>query len=157
MRAGALLIDIRSEVQRDRDGIIPGSRHIVRNVFEWRCDPTSDWRDLEITDRRDRQLIVICNQGYQSSLAAATLQQFGFTDATDVIGGHQAWVAAGLQVHQPATRRPTREERPRDAPSLSYPVTYGRVRLIRNTPRFHPLEVAAPAARNAVAKDPCQQ
>jgi rhodanese-related sulfurtransferase len=112
MRAGALLIDIRSEVQRDRDGIIPGSCHVARNVFEWRCDPTSDWRDPEITDRRDRQLIVICNEGYQSSLAAATLQRFGFTDPTDVIGGFQAWVAAGLRAHQPATRRQTRAERP---------------------------------------------
>lgn len=113
MQAGALLIDIRSELQRGHDGIIPGSRHIARNVFEWRCDPTSDWRDPEIADQPDRQLIVICNEGYQSSLAAATLQRFGFTDATDVIGGFQAWVAAGLHVHEPPTGRQTREERPR--------------------------------------------
>ena len=96
-RAGALLIDIRSEVQRERDGVIPGSRFIARNVLEWRCDPASPWRDPVITDAHAR-LIVICNEGYQSSLAAATLQRLGLIDATDVIGGFQAWKAAGLPV-----------------------------------------------------------
>jgi rhodanese-related sulfurtransferase len=98
VRAGALLIDIRSEVQRERDGVIPGSRHIARNVFEWRCDPSSDWQDPEVAGQPDRQLIVMCNEGYQSSLAAATLQGLGFADATDMIGGFQAWRAAGLKV-----------------------------------------------------------
>jgi len=94
---GALLIDIRSEVQRERDGVIPGSRFIARNVLEWRCDPASPWRDKAITDASAR-IILICNEGYQSSLAAATLQQLGLIDATDVIGGFQAWKAAGLPV-----------------------------------------------------------
>jgi rhodanese-related sulfurtransferase len=98
MRAGALLIDIRSEVQRDHDGKVPGARHIARNVFEWRCDPSSEWRDPEVADRSGRQLIVMCNEGYQSSLAAATLQRFGFENATDMAGGFQAWRAAGLDV-----------------------------------------------------------
>jgi rhodanese-related sulfurtransferase len=93
--AGGLLIDIRSEFQRKRDGVIPGSRFIARNVLEWRCDPASPWRDRAITDARTRP-ILICNEGYQSSLAAATLQQLGLHDATDVIGGFQAWKAAGL-------------------------------------------------------------
>ena len=92
--AGALLIDIRSELQRERDGVIPGSRFIARNVLKWRCDPASPWRDPAV--KEGRKLILICNEGYQSSLAAATLQQLGLIDATDVIGGFQAWRAAGL-------------------------------------------------------------
>ena len=101
-QAGGLLIDIRSELQRQRDGVIPGSRFIARNVLEWRCDPASPWRDAAVTDV-GAQVIVICDEGYQSSLAAATLQQFGLADATDVIGGFQAWRAAGLPVapHEP--------------------------------------------------------
>jgi rhodanese-related sulfurtransferase len=96
-RTGALLIDIRSEVQRERDGVIPGSLSIARNVLEWRCDRASPWRDAAITGAGAR-VIVVCNEGYQSSLAAATLQRLGHVDATDVIGGFQAWKAAGLPV-----------------------------------------------------------
>lgn len=103
VRAGALLIDIRSEVQRERDGAIPGAREIARNVLEWRCDPSSEHRDPEITDRPGRRLIVMCDAGYQSSLAAVTLQRFGF-DATDMIGGFQAWRAAGLEVVRDSDR-----------------------------------------------------
>ncbi len=94
---GALLIDIRSESQRSTDGVIPGSRFVPRNVFEWRCDPDCEWRDPELADP-DNRLIVICNEGYQSSLAAATLRLFGFESPGDVIGGFQAWRAAGLPV-----------------------------------------------------------
>jgi rhodanese-related sulfurtransferase len=97
-RAGALLIDIRSDSQRERDGVIPGARFIARNVFEWRCDPTCEWRDDEVTADPNRRLVVFCNEGYQSSLAAATLQRLGFPGATDLIGGFQAWRAAGLDV-----------------------------------------------------------
>jgi rhodanese-related sulfurtransferase len=107
---GALLIDIRSEVQRERDGVIPGSRFIARNVLEWRCDPASPWRDEAVTDAGGR-IILICNEGYQSSLAAATLQQLGLIDATDVIGGFQAWKAAGLPVRAAHTAAPTRARR----------------------------------------------
>jgi rhodanese-related sulfurtransferase len=110
-RAGATLIDIRSEVQRDRDGVIPGSRFIARNVPEWRCDPASPSRDPAVTDSR-APVIVICNEGYQSSLAAATLQQLGLVDATDVIGGFQAWRAAGLPVAPPQTADAARSTRP---------------------------------------------
>ena len=95
-QAGALLIDIRSDSQRARDGILPGARFIPRNVLEWRLDPASPHRDSACS-RRDVPLILICDEGYQSSLAAATLRRFGL-EATDVIGGFQAWRAAGLPV-----------------------------------------------------------
>ena len=94
----AVLVDIRAESQRSRDGVVPGAVFIPRNVLEWRCDPSSDWSDPEVVGQPGRQLIVMCNEGYQSSLAAATLQRFGFADATDLIGGFQAWRAAGLDV-----------------------------------------------------------
>jgi rhodanese-related sulfurtransferase len=94
--SGAILIDIRSERQRSRDGELPGAKCFQRNVLEWRLDPSSPDRDPEAA-RRDVQLIVICNQGYQSSLAAATLQRFGL-QATDVIGGFQGWRDAGQPV-----------------------------------------------------------
>ena len=100
VRAGALLINIRSELQRERDGVIPGSRFVARNVFEWRCDPRSQWNDPTIVADPARQLIVICGQGYQSSLAAATLQRFGLDTATDVIGGFEAWRAARLEIQR---------------------------------------------------------
>jgi len=91
---GAVLVDIRSEWQRRSDGLIPAARFIPRNVLEWRLDPASPHRD-EASARRDVKLVLICNEGYQSSLAAATLRRFGL-DATDVIGGFQAWREAGL-------------------------------------------------------------
>jgi rhodanese-related sulfurtransferase len=95
--AGALLIDIRAESQRAADGVVPGSMFVARNVLEWRCDPRSPHRDPAI-DGRERQLIVMCNEGYQSSLAAANLHELGLTTATDLDGGFQAWRAAGLPV-----------------------------------------------------------
>jgi rhodanese-related sulfurtransferase len=95
--AGALLIDIRSDAQRERDGVVPGALFISRNVLEWRCDPSSAWRDPVAADP-DREVIVMCDEGYQSSLAAATLQDLGLERATDLIGGFQAWRAAGLEV-----------------------------------------------------------
>jgi rhodanese-related sulfurtransferase len=95
--AGAVLIDIRAESQRRRDGVVPGSVFIARNVLEWRCDPDGSDRDERVADPR-RQLIVMCDAGYQSSLAAATLQELGHDRATDLDGGFQAWRAAGLPV-----------------------------------------------------------
>lgn len=99
VRDGALLIDIRSESQRADDGTVPGSVFVARNVLEWRCDPSSEHRDPRI-DGRERQLIIMCNEGYQSSLAAATLHDLGLTRATDLAGGFQAWRAAGLPVER---------------------------------------------------------
>src|SRR5919201_4775871 len=95
--AGALLIDIRSESQLAAGGVVSGSLFVARNVLEWRCDPSSEHRDPRI-DGRERQLILMCNEGYQSSLAAATLHELGLTRTTDLAGGFQAWRAAGLPV-----------------------------------------------------------
>ena len=97
--AGALLVDIRGDDQRS-DGLIPGAIVVPRNCLEWRCDPASPWRHPAIT-RRDLHIILICQQGYQSSLAAATLQQLGLIHATDLDGGFTAWAAAGLPVIAP--------------------------------------------------------
>ena len=96
MTAGALLVDIRSDSQRASDGLIPGARFVPRNVLEWRLDPACPQRDPEL-GRRDAQIVLLCNEGYQSSLAAATVRSFGVS-ATDVIGGFRAWRAAGLPV-----------------------------------------------------------
>jgi rhodanese-related sulfurtransferase len=95
--AGAILVDIRADSQRERDGVVPGAVFIARNVLEWRCDPEGSHRDERVADP-GRPLIVMCNEGYQSSLAAATLQELGHGDATDLDGGFQAWRAAGLPV-----------------------------------------------------------
>ena len=92
---GALLVDIRPAAQRRAHGGIPGAVVIERTVLEWRLDPTSPNRVAEVTDH-DRHVVVICQQGYSSSLAAASLQQLGLHRATDLAGGADAWVAAGL-------------------------------------------------------------
>jgi rhodanese-related sulfurtransferase len=97
MGAGALLVDIRSESQRASDGLIPGARFVPRNVLEWRMDPACPHRDVELS-RRDARIVLLCNEGYQSSLAAATVRSLGVRTATDVIGGFRAWRAAGLPV-----------------------------------------------------------
>ena len=91
---GALLVDIRPSEQRAQ-GEIPGSTVVERNVLEWRLDPASSWRIPAVTGY-DIRVIVICNEGYSSSLVAATLKELGLVNATDVIGGFQAWRAAGL-------------------------------------------------------------
>jgi rhodanese-related sulfurtransferase len=96
----ALIVDIRADSQRAADGVVPGAVFIPRNVLEWRADPASEFRDERLTD--GRRLIVMCNEGYQSSLAAATLQELGLEDATDLDGGFQAWRRAGLPVDPPA-------------------------------------------------------
>ena len=101
-RRGAILVDIRSDSQRSRDGTLPGAYAVSRNVLEWRCDPASPHRAPALA-RRDVQLVLFCDEGYQSSLAAATLHRFGLTRTTDLIGGFQAWRAAGLPVVQAGT------------------------------------------------------
>jgi len=95
--AGALLIDVRGDDQIRDHGSIPGAIRIPRNVLEWRVDPTCAACDPRIADRA-LLLVIVCQQGYQSSLAAANLQEMGFTRATDLAGGFDAWVAAGLPV-----------------------------------------------------------
>lgn len=105
VRDGAVLVDIRSEVQREADGLIRGALFHPRNVLEWRVDPASGCSDPLLAGDLDRRLILVCNEGYQSSLAAATLKDLGFTRATDLVGGFQAWRAAGLPV-EPAPVSP---------------------------------------------------
>ena len=94
---GALLVDTRTESQRLDQGEIPGSLVIDRTVLEWRLDPTSATRIAEATDHKIR-VIVLCAQGYSSSLAAASLLDLGLVNATDVIGGFEAWREAGLPI-----------------------------------------------------------
>jgi rhodanese-related sulfurtransferase len=94
---GALLVDTRTETQRAKQGEIPGALVIDRTILEWRLDPTSPSRIPEANDHHTR-VIVICSEGYSSSLAAASLQDLGLINATDVIGGFQAWKEAGLPV-----------------------------------------------------------
>ncbi len=89
---GALVVDIRPVEQRQRDGQLPGAVVIDRNVLEWRLDPSSENRIDQVTGY-DLRVVVVCNEGYSSSLAAATLQELGLHRATDLIGGFQAWLA----------------------------------------------------------------
>jgi rhodanese-related sulfurtransferase len=92
---GALLVDIRPAAQRLAEGEIPGALIVERNVLEWRFDPRSDARLPEATGY-DARIIVFCSEGYTSSLAADALGELGLTRATDLVGGFQAWRAAGL-------------------------------------------------------------
>jgi len=95
---GALMVDIRTESDRAVEGEIPGAIVIDRTVLEWRLDPTSPSRLDQAKDHQVRA-IVVCAEGYSSSLAAASLQDIGLVNATDVIGGFEAWKAAGLQIN----------------------------------------------------------
>ncbi|NUO44568.1 MAG: sulfurtransferase, partial [Streptomyces sp.] len=93
----ALLVDIRYAALRDRDGVIPGALVVERNELEWRLDPRGSHRVPEATSH-DLRVVVICNEGYASSLAVASLHQLGLGRATDLVGGFQAWRASGLPV-----------------------------------------------------------
>jgi rhodanese-related sulfurtransferase len=93
-RRGAVLVDIRPELNRQLEGLIPGAVVIDRNVLEWRLDPSSDAR-LPLADY-DLHIVLVCNEGYASSLAAATLRDIGIARATDLIGGYRAWQSVGL-------------------------------------------------------------
>ena len=89
---GTLIVDIRPVEQRQRDGDLPGAIVIDRNVLEWRLDPSSEHRIPQVTGY-DIRIVVVCNEGYSSSLAAAVLQKLGLHQAVDMIGGYQAWLA----------------------------------------------------------------
>ncbi|MCX4420941.1 rhodanese-like domain-containing protein [Streptomyces mirabilis] len=93
----ALLVDIRYSALRERDGLIPGALVVERNELEWRLDPEGSHRAPEATSH-DLRVVVVCNEGYASSLAAVSLHQLGLHRATDLVGGFQAWKAAGLPV-----------------------------------------------------------
>ncbi len=95
LRRGAVLVDIRPQAQRAREGEVPGALVIERNVLEWRCDPTSDAR-LPQAVGDDVEWVIVCSEGYTSSLAAAALLDLGLHRATDVIGGYHALAAGGL-------------------------------------------------------------
>jgi rhodanese-related sulfurtransferase/ADP-ribose pyrophosphatase YjhB (NUDIX family) len=98
MRQGWTLVDVRASDLRARDGWIPDSVHAPLNVLEWRVDPESGHQEPALGGREDR-LILICQEGYSSSLAAVRLRDLGYANTTDVIGGFTAWAAAGLPVH----------------------------------------------------------
>jgi rhodanese-related sulfurtransferase len=106
---GAILIDTRPEWQRRADGDIPGALVIERNHLEWRCDPACSGRVAEAIGH-DVAWIICCDEGYSSSLAAASLQALGLRYATDVVGGFRAWRAAGLPVAPPG--QPSRPRLP---------------------------------------------
>jgi len=95
--AGVVLVDLRSNDERARDGIIPGSIHVPRSVLEWRCDPGSGWANASVSDRA-LPLVLVCAHGYSSSFAAAALVELGFERAGDLVGGFEAWRDAGLPV-----------------------------------------------------------
>ena len=102
--AGALVVDIRPVEQRRRDGALPGAVVIDRNVLEWRLDPSSP-HHIPKANGTEQRIIVVCNEGFSSSLAAATLRQLGLPNATDLVGGFQAWRSA--VVPRPRTSQPT--------------------------------------------------
>ena len=113
-RRGGLIVDIRSEAQRLEQGLVPDAWFVPRNVLEWRADPTCAHHEL-LLSAVPGSLVLMCAQGFQSSLAAATLQELGIDQATDMIGGFEAWVAAELPVLAYSQRAPcSRAVRRRD-------------------------------------------
>jgi len=94
---GAWILDTRDEADRRRDGVIPGSLHVPLSVLPWRVDPTAERTDERINDLNGH-LVLVCNHGYSSSIAAAQLKDLGFTRVADVDGGFVSWAAAGLPV-----------------------------------------------------------
>jgi rhodanese-related sulfurtransferase len=103
-RSRSLLVDLRSADERRREGVVPGSLHLPRSVLEWRVDPGS-WRNPAVGDL-DTRLVLVCADGWSSSLAVASLRRLGFAGATDVVGGFRAWAAAGLPVRAAAAPPP---------------------------------------------------
>jgi rhodanese-related sulfurtransferase len=114
--AGALVVDMRPVEQRDRYGELPGAVVIDRNVLEWRLDPSSPHR-LPIANDPERRIVLVCQEGYSSSLAAHTLQQLGLRNATDLRGGFEAWAALTRPAPTPA--RPARPPASRRSASAS--------------------------------------
>jgi rhodanese-related sulfurtransferase len=114
VRDGALVVDTRPVEQRERDGALPGALVIDRNVLEWRLDPSSPSRIEEVGDTH-RRVVIVCNEGYSSSLAARTLRDLGLHRATDLVGGFQAWLAVSSTPARPggplpSAPDPTRED-----------------------------------------------
>ena len=109
MQKDALVIDIRSDTCREQNGIVPGSLHIPRTVLEWRTAPDSSFRNPHV-GALDRQIILLCDHGYSTILAAAVLTELGFTRAGDIIGGFAAWRDAHLPVGRARSRRRSPDE-----------------------------------------------
>jgi rhodanese-related sulfurtransferase len=107
---GALLVDIRYASLRDRDGTLPGAVIVERNELEWRLDPAGSHR-IPHAVSYGLPVVVVCNEGYASTLAVGSLRDLGLTDVTDLAGGFQAWLAEGLPV-VPPDGTPTRPTRP---------------------------------------------
>jgi rhodanese-related sulfurtransferase len=105
---GGLIVDIRSTGARRRGGIVPGSIHVPRTVLEWRLEPDGAWRNPHVGGV-ERRLVVLCDHGYSSIFAAAVLVELGYARAGDVVGGFEAWVAAGLPLAPAPADRPTAE------------------------------------------------
>lgn len=105
---GAIFVDIRPQAQRAREGTFPGALAIERNVLEWRLDPSSN-AHLALATDHDVEWVIVCSEGYTSSLAAASLRQLGLRNATDLVGGYQAIKAAGLLGVLSGVRHCTRE------------------------------------------------
>ena len=97
--AGALIIDLRSNDDRRECGVVPGSIHIPRSVLEWRVDPDCEFRNPAACDL-EREVILMCADGFSSSFAAHSLRELGFNRATDLVGGFGAWKAEGLPLRQ---------------------------------------------------------
>jgi rhodanese-related sulfurtransferase len=97
--SGALIVDTRCAEARHKSGVIPESVHVPLSVLYWRLDPMSGHADAALADR-DRQVILVCADGYSSSLAAATLRDLGFSRATDLAGGFNGWIAAGMPIER---------------------------------------------------------
>ncbi len=108
---GAILIDIRSHFDRERDGVVPGSLHVPRTVLEWRLAPESAWRNPHLGGL-DQRVVLLCDHGFSSVLAAATLVELGYENAGDVIGGFAAWRDAGLPTMPAPQHRPHPDELP---------------------------------------------
>jgi rhodanese-related sulfurtransferase len=115
MLDGAVLVDIRSDTARARDGIVPGSLHVPRTVLEWRLDPESAWRSPHAPKLGDH-VVVLCDHGFSSVLAAASLADIGFERTADVVGGFEAWREAGLPIAGAETR-----VEPGELPGMSPP------------------------------------
>jgi rhodanese-related sulfurtransferase len=94
-QAGAVIVDIRSVSDRERTGVVPGSIHVPRTVLEWRFEPGGRWRNPHL-DRLDDGLVLLCDHGYSSVLAAAALVRLGHAGVADVVGGFEAWRRCGL-------------------------------------------------------------
>jgi rhodanese-related sulfurtransferase len=102
MGAGAVLVDTRSQDERERQGFVPGAVHYPLSVVLWRLDPAEETGNAKLP--LDTRVLLLCRQGYSSSLAAAQLRSIGFRNATDVIGGVEAWIAAGLPLEPSPAR-----------------------------------------------------